>query len=480
MLTRPSSSPEANRKSAIRSKIFSRSYQYSNGTPKPTDSSDDTVEKRGSTPATPAARSNDREPNKASTRDSDGRDPAPSHQERGNTPARGTPGPSGATSVPPRPDRSTPGQTQPMGRPSHALPIRPDPQPPRPRIDRQSDYGPPHGRHERGPPNDYGRLDRPLDPRDRSIPGGRTPERGAGPMDRRDYGRGDPREYEDRTMRAPPRDARGPIQPPPRWEPKENREPRDAREARDHRERLDHRNYPVPPGAEPRRAPSSSNLSQEYNAHQRDAPPSRHQALDRQDGPPSRPPANLPTPTDGPAINPARAALIDPPVNPQRAALINETGPPTRHESPRSDRDSRRERDSRPQSPRRGDERRANEPRGDDRRGEERGASSQHGRGDATREHREDRMSARGPPQSRDRQEEMSVNSMPTGPRIPRNEAVRPEASSSSRGSREMFQPSQSSRQSNNQSQDPNYGRLNAPSEPAPSGPRSKSQPWFS
>lgn len=468
---RLSSSPEANRKSATRQKIINCSYQNSNETPKPIDSGDD--QKRGSTPATPAARSNDRDSNKASTRESDGGDPTPSQQERGNTPARGTPGPPSTTSVPPRTDRSTPSQTQPIGRPSHALPIRPDSQPPRSRPDRQSDYGSPHGRHERGPPNDYGRLDRPLDPRDRPIPGGRTPERGAGPMERRDYGRGDPREYEDRSMRAPPRDARGPIQPPPRWEPKESRDPRDTRDPRDHRERVDHRGYPVPPGAEPRRAPSSSSLSHEYNAHPRDAPPSRHQAPDRQDAPPSRPPANLPTPADGPAINPARAALIDPPVNPARAALINETGP-TRHESPRSDRDSRRERGSRPQSPRRGDERRPNEPRGDDRRGEERGAPPQHGRGDAPRDHREERMSARGPPPGRDRQEEMSVNSMPTGPRIPRIEAARPETSSSSRGSREMFQPSQSSRQSSSQSQDPNYGRLNAPSEPAPSGPRGK------
>jgi THO complex subunit 2 len=68
----------------------------------------------------------------------------------------------------------------------------------------------------------------------------------------------------------------------------------------------------------------------------------------------------------------------------------------------------------------------------------------------------------------------MSVNSLPTGPRGPRNEPPRSEAPSSSRGSREMFQPSQPSRQSNSQAQDPNYGRLNAPSEPAPSGPRSK------
>ena len=359
-----------------------------------------------------------------------------------------------------------------MGRTSHALPIRPDAQPPRSRpSDRQADYGPPsHGRHDnRPPPNDYGRLERPIDPRDRSVPGGRTPERGVGPMDRPDYRRGEPRDYDDRSMR-PPRDSRAPIRGPPQWEP---RDPRDNREPRDHRERLDHRGHPVPPAMESRRAPSSSSLSQEYNSHQRDLPPSRPQGPDRADGPPPRPPpANLSTATDGPAINPARAALIDPAVNPARAALINETGPP-RHESPRSDRDSRRERASRPQSPRRGDDRRGNEQRGDDRRGEERGPPLQHSRGEATRDHRDDRMPPQGPPSSRDRREEMSVNSTPTGPRGPRNEPPRPEVPSSSRGSREMFQPSQSSRQSSGQAQDPNYGRLNAPSEPAPAGPRS-------
>lgn len=405
----------------------------------------------------------------ANTRDSDGRNPTPSQQERGNTPARGTSGSSTATAAPSRPDRSMPSQAQHMGRPSHALPIRPDSQPPRPRPDRQSEYGPPHSRHDSRPPNDYGRLDRPLESRERPISDSRTPERGAGPMDRRDYGRGDPREYDDRAMRAPPRDVRGPVRPPPQWEPREGRDPR---EPRNHHERPDHRGHNVPPAVEPRRAPSSSSLSQEYNAHQRDAPSSRHQALDRQDGPPSRPPANVPTPTDGPAINPARAALIDPPVNPQRAALINETGPP-RLEPPRSDRDNRRERGSHPQSPRRGDERQFNEQRGEERYGEERNGPPQYGRSDAPREHREERMPPYGPPPGRDHREEMSVNSMPTGPRIPRTEPMRPEFSSTSRN-REMFQPSQSSRQSNNQSQDPNYGRLNAPSEPTPSGPRSK------
>jgi THO complex subunit 2 len=82
-------------------------------------------------------------------------------------------------------------------------------------------------------------------------------------------------------------------------------------------------------------------------------------------------------------------------------------------------------------------------------------------------------MLPQGPPPGRDRRDEMSVNSMPTMPRGPRMEPLRSENPGPTRG-REMFQPSQSSRQSHNQVQDPNYGRLNAPSEPTPSGPRSK------
>ncbi|KAH6622281.1 transcription factor/nuclear export subunit protein 2-domain-containing protein [Boeremia exigua] len=450
-----------------------KSRHESNGTPKPAESTDDDAQQGGSTPATPATRPNDREATQATTRESDVRDPTPSHQERGNTPARGTPGPSVHTSsVSSRPDnRPTQNQGLQTGRASHALPIRPDSQPPRPRpSDRQSDYGPPQGRYDnRIPPNDYGRLERPIDPRERVIAGGRTPERGPGPVDRRDYNRGDPRDYEDRSMRAPPRDPRGPpIRGPPQWE---QRDPRDLRDPRDHRERLDHRGHPVPSTIEPRRAPSSSSMSQEYGSHQRDLPPSRHQGPDRPDFPPSRPPpGNLSTTTDGPAINPARAALIDPAVNPARAALINESGPP-RHES-RSDRDGRRERGSHPQSPNMADDRRGIEPRGEDRRGDDRGHVPHHVRSEAPRDYREERMPPQGPPSNRDRREEMSVNSMPTGPRGPRNEPPRSENSNSLRGSREMFQPSQSIRQSNNQSQDPNYGRLNAPSEPAPSGPR--------
>jgi THO complex subunit 2 len=91
-----------------------------------------------------------------------------------------------------------------------------------------------------------------------------------------------------------------------------------------------------------------------------------------------------------------------------------------------------------------------------------------HGRGEGPREHRDERVPPHAYPSSRDHVED-PVGSTPTGPRGGRNDAA-----SSARISREMFQPSQSSRSSGNPVQDPNYGRLNQPSEPIPSGPRSE------
>lgn len=464
----PCLSRESNRRSAYRHRTAVAYVSHSNGLSKPTDSPDSSDQKRGSTPATPAAQPSDRDSAKANSREAEIRDSTPLQQERGSTPAHSTPVPSGhAPSMPNRPDnRSTSNQNQSMGRPSHSLPIRPDSQPPRSRPnDRSSDYGPSHVRNDnrQQPPSDYGRLDRPLDHRDRSVTGGKTPERGPGSFDRREYGRADTRDYDDRSLRAPQRDAQRPqIRGPPQWEPRDNREPRD------HRERHDHRGPPVPSAMEPRRAPSSSSLSQDYSSHQRDPPSSRYQGPARQDAPPLRqPPSNISATIDGPAINPERAALIEPSVNPERAALINETGP-TRHEPHRSDRDGRRDRGSRAQSPRRTDDKRGNEPKGDER------GPSQYGRSEASQDYREGRMPPQGLPPNRDRRDDVSVNSMPTGPRGPRNESLRSDNPGSSRGNRDMFQPTQAIRQSSSQAQDPNYGRLNAPSDPTPSGPRSK------
>ncbi|KAG9199321.1 THO complex subunit 2 [Epicoccum nigrum] len=88
----------------------------SNGTPKSTDSTDDSAQKRGSTPATPAARPIERESAMPNARETDARDATPAQHERGNTPVRGTTVSSGyGSNVSHRPDgRPTPNQNQPL------------------------------------------------------------------------------------------------------------------------------------------------------------------------------------------------------------------------------------------------------------------------------------------------------------------------------------------------------------------------------
>jgi THO complex subunit 2 len=421
---------------------------------------DDTQSLPRSTPATPALRPGDKDLNKPASRASES---TPSQHDKGNaTSARNTPGPSGQTSVPPRPDnRNTPTHPLPQGgRPSHNLPIRPDSQPPRPRQDgrlggdRQSEYGS-HGRHDtRPPPSDYGRLDRPNDPmrdRERPMHGGRTPERMPGPVDRREWQNREQWEYDERAMRGPPRDNRPSAGRPPTWDP------RDSRDGRDHRERIDPRGHALPPTMEPRRVPSSSALGQDHPPYRRDMPPGgNYQNAERNDNAPFRQPPAVISANDVP-INPSRGALI----NPARAALIIDSE--GRSEPPRPDRDNRRERGPQPQSPRRVEDRRPDERR-DDRRGEERIPGMHHG----PREHRDERVPPHAYSSNRDIVEDPAAGA-PTGPRGGRNDA------SSSRISREMFQPSQAPRSSGNSAQDPNYGRLNQPSEPVPSGPRSES-----
>lgn len=157
-------------------------------------------------------------------------------------------------------------------------------------------------------------------------------------------------------------------------------------------------------------------------------------------------------------------------VNPARAALINEEVQ-NRPEPTRNDRDNRRERVSRPQSPRRTEDRHFDDRRAENYREDERANYGYAGRSDAPYDPRDDRMHSHAmPPHNRERRDDLSGNA-PSGPR-----GGRPESSSATRASREMFQPLQGSRSSGYQAQDPNYGRLNQPSDPMPpSGPRSKS-----
>ncbi|KAF5854613.1 hypothetical protein GGP41_007460 [Bipolaris sorokiniana] len=420
------------------------------------DMDDSTPKRNVSTPGTPAP-SRERDAINPASRHSDAQ-PSTSSQQQELVMGRSAPKPGPPmhpSSVPQRPDgRNMPMQPAMAGRQSHALPSRPDSQPSRARqSERPVMDRPPEATHSRydnrGPPqNDYGRLDRPGDVgrhrepspgRRGRMPDGRTPERIPPTAEHREWS-GRERDYDDRTLRAPLRDTRAPpVRPLPTWDA------RDARDPRDQRERSDPRMHPVPPAMETRRMPSSTSLNNEYR---REVPPANVPYGMEQNDRPQRL-------TQAPI-----SAKEEPTVNPARAALINQVEH-GRHEAPRPDRDSRRERDSRLNSPRHGDDR-----RGEDRRMEER-LPGYHGRSDMPREHRDDR-SLPLPPSNRDRRDEMGSGA-PTGPRGGRNDPA-----TSSRASRDMFQPNSGSRSSGHQAQDPNYGRLNQPSEPGPpSGPRS-------
>ncbi|OAL51309.1 hypothetical protein IQ07DRAFT_538013 [Pyrenochaeta sp. DS3sAY3a] len=381
------------------------------------------------------------------------------------------------SSVPSRPDnRNLPSQPTPASRASHVLPTRPDSQPSRRQNERSGmDRPPEHATHSRydnrGPSGEYGRLERPGDAgrqreaspgrRGRPVPSGRTPERmsAGSAAEHREWTPRDPRDYDERNMRSVPRDTRGPpARPPPAWEPQDPRDIRDRRDPRDQRDRPDSRSHSGQSSMDTRRMPQNTSMAQEQAAYRREPlPPNGRLGGDREEHGPPRPPLASSQGPEGPPVNTGRAALIS-----QEELL--------RQELPRSDREVRRDRGSRNSSPRRAEER-----RGDERWIEERAPQGYHGHGDLTREHRDERISHyEGPPPSnRDRRDE-PLASTPTGPRGGRNESQ-----SSGRASREMFEPIQGSRSSNQQARaDPNYGRLTQPSDSGPpSGPRHE---WLS
>jgi THO complex subunit 2 len=445
--------------------VHQTNFLYSNGIQRSlAQKPDDSMPHRSvPSPSTHAPPSRVREPMRPASKLNESRSATPSQQDRdGLRPSAGTPV-NATTSVPPRPEgRHTP-QPNPVGRPAHVLPSRPDAhssrsrQPERPGVERPLEHGP-HSRYEnRAPPSDYGRLDRTGEaprqrepsPGRRGRPGssGRTPERMPPVVDQREWSARDGREYEDRAMRAPLRDARAPPVRPPVWDP------RDQRDQRDQRDRPDSRGHPVPVTMEPRRVASNSSLSHEHNSHRRDLPPQHvRQGPERNEHGPLPHTSTVPSSTaEGPTVNPARAALIN------EAEIV-------RAEPPRPDRDGRGDRGPRVQSPRGGQGRRGEDRRPDERYVDEHPSSAYQGRNELPREHREDR----GPPlahlNNRERRDEPTA-STPTGPRGGRNEPLLPVGTA-----REMFQP----RSSRAPAQDPNYGRLNQPAEPTPpAGPRS-------
>ncbi|KAF2715158.1 hypothetical protein K504DRAFT_446053 [Pleomassaria siparia CBS 279.74] len=325
-------------------------------------------------------------------------------------------------------------------------------------LDRPAEYHPRGRVDPRGNQNsEYGRPDR--DPARDSFPGRaspvrrertRSPDRGLNPPDRRDFR---DRDYNDRSM-PPPRDAPRTAGRGPGWEhprdPRDTRDMRDPRDTRDHRG--DHRDSrdvrergpPLPPLADNRNRMHGSPAvpADDTSSYRRDFPPKLHQNGDRGNNTPSRPSIERPSPVQPPMLDRGAPASM---INPERAALINNDG--GRNENFRNDREARRDRVL---SPRRGDDR---------------APAPLNGRGDTGRDHRDDRTPPQPFPANRDRREE-PIGGAPTGPR-----SGRPDTSSTGRLSREIF--TQPSRQP---AQDPNYGRLNPPAEPAPSvpsGPRS-------
>jgi THO complex subunit 2 len=371
---------------------------------------------------------------------------------------------------------------RPVDRPVERIAERPAERPIDRPIDRSAEY---HSRGRDGPPlrgnpsAEYGRPDRDLvrdgfpdrrGPSPARRERTRSPDRGPNTLDRRDF-RG--REFSDRSM-PPPREA--PREAPrsggrgPGWgehphdprDMRDSRDPRDlrdARDSRDHRdprdvrERVDSRGLPLLQSLDSRtRMHSNPSIpADDTNSYRRDFPPKPHSSGDRINMPASRAPLDR-LPSGPPSVSDRGAPPIDRSmVNPDRAALItnDDRG---RNDSLRADREPRRDRVS---SPRRGDER---------------APMAFNGRADASRDYGDDRTPPQPFPANRDRREE-PVGSAPTGPRGGRVDAS---SSTSARISREMFQPTQPSRPAVHQAQDPNYGRLNAPPETIPSGPRSK------
>ncbi|KAF2637794.1 hypothetical protein P280DRAFT_96701 [Massarina eburnea CBS 473.64] len=378
------------------------------------------------------------------------------------------------SSVPPRPDSRSTNQAANNNRAAHALPIRPDALPPRPRQpERPNDRG---AEYRASTSNDYGRLDRGREvmPERELTPGrrrSRSPLRGPNvvPDRRSEWGSREVRDYEDRALRPPPRDVRPPGRGTPYGDSPRDPRDRDGRDQRDYRERDPSRDRPDPRALpHPSLLPHSDGRGR-VHANPMGAndplPPRREMPLnalhgDRGGPLPPRPSVNASPVSDRTLINP------------ERAALINDDRP--RMEPPRHDRDARNEGRNDARSDVRSDvrrdelgNRRDRGPRPQSRpqspRRDERSSASYQG-SEPRRDYREER-----PPShtaSRDRREE-APSMPPTGPRSGRD------AAATSQVSRDMFQPSGGSRGRAHPSQDPNYGRLNQPIEATPpSGPR--------
>ncbi|KAF2198066.1 hypothetical protein GQ43DRAFT_401768 [Delitschia confertaspora ATCC 74209] len=392
------------------------------------------------------------------------------------------------------------------GRIAHALPSRPDAQTmPRSRLpertlDRPTEYHG-YGRQEvrNGSAADYGRSERPggdglrggegprggdglresfpdrRDPREaspRRPPRARSPDRGSGVMDRRDPGWSgrETRDYpDDRSMRPPAREARGPPGRGPAWgeSPRDPRDgSRDLRDVRDMRDRQPEHRGPHSHVLDNRgRMPAAPPLHPSENSQY------RRENMDRSSGLPPRPPMDRVPSNPPPALDRSAPGIDRTMVNPERVALIE--GDRGRGDGFRSD---GRDRESRPQSPRR-DERP--------------GPPPYQGRNEPLREHRDDRnVPDRAPPYERhpphpshsfppkrDRRDD-NAGAAPTGPRSGRNDFAEPPGAN--RMARDVFQSAHPPPRQpvdltyGRLNQDLSHGRLNPPSDNIPSGPRGR------
>ena len=373
------------------------------------------LEDKAETPV-PAARVRAEETQRASTPSAVRLSPAPPRSDaRPATPAS-------ASTPLTRQDTRTPASHGPLPMLPGGLPARPQgPLPPHRDLHRRPEAERTPSRHEHRPEEQQGRPDRPADPsreplrrRSRS-PGHRS--RNRTPEPRLPRHEGERREAPPLSM--PPRDA---------FDLRDPRAARPPRDSRDDRHRLDRdgRRHEAEPGP---------------------FPPASADSRDRATRPVEAPARNA-----GPAINPERAAMIPGMnINPERAALFAQDVDRSHGE------DRRHDRGRRGQSP----------PRTDARTGHagSRGSSPRRG----------DRVGPERPPPR-------------SGPRDRRDEpSAMPPAPESHRGRNELFPgPSRNApidpshgrltQPEPRPQQDPNYGRLNAPTAPdsAPSGPRSR------
>ncbi|KAF2142994.1 uncharacterized protein K452DRAFT_226106 [Aplosporella prunicola CBS 121167] len=391
------------------------------------------------------------------TRSGDATKSSSASETKASTPIPGAPTslPSrgGPDSKPPTPapqntfHRPEPNRNQSMGsRAPHALPNRPEPLGRGRMSDRTMDRPPRHD--NRGPP-EYGRLDRPGDiPRDdfndrRDQPPnrrdrGRSPagaERPSRDIDRREtqwQGGREAWEHPDERGRPLPRDTRQGGRP-PQWEG-------------------------------PRGQPTFDPLVDRGRGRPFDSPNQIPTGEGRYQN-------SMPPPTTGPYQHAERSSRPPLAVNPERAALIEGDMRRPNSENFRTERDNRRDRGSRPHSPRREERPSDFPPRGDYR--DERGPP--------------ERPPLNYPPSGSGRDRRDDPNSIPpTGPRSDRPGRNDYASGPSGGRGRELFEPgplrappTDPNHGRLNQDflpsrpQDPGYGRLNGPGD-VPSGPRGR------